>query len=186
MSDIDLVDKMLKENPKFMQYRLRKNFCASCKEYSNGDICKERGCKQRKKPHCIPQDNNLGWFDRESDHGTWTERGTTEHLDSFKPAKETVCFYWLAKYKIEERIDILGTRLLSNIVLTVRHVEIVKNCELRSHSYDMNRTVWLSSHKERATEVFKRHGSKFTDIIYPICKTRRSITSYDWISMVSP
>ena len=60
MSDIELVDQMLKENPKFMHYRLRKNFCASCKEYSNGDMCKERDCKSRKKPHCIPQDNTLG------------------------------------------------------------------------------------------------------------------------------
>ena len=40
-------------------------------------------------------------------------------------------------------------------------------------------------HKEQATEVFQRHGSNFTDIIYPICKTKKNITAFDWLDMVS-
>ena len=59
-SDVDLLDSMLKEKPELLKYKLRKNYCGVCNEFSNGDMCKELDCKTRKKPHCIPTDNTLG------------------------------------------------------------------------------------------------------------------------------
>ena len=38
--------------------------------------------------------------------------------------------------------------------------------------------------QERGCVIFRSHGSKFTDIIQPICKTSRQITALDWFQQV--
>ena len=114
----------------------------------------------------------------------------------FKRTKETICFYWLTRAKLEEKLMILGFVMKS--LYHMRHIIIVV-----FYWYHLLSYIWYAAcliycilytvvcnilfhifNQERGCVIFRSHGSKFADIIQPICKTKRQITVLDWFQQV--
>ena len=62
MKNVEHLDTICRNMPRFLSFKLQENYCYHCDEYQQGKKCRKDDCKAKKRL-CIPKDNTLGLFD---------------------------------------------------------------------------------------------------------------------------